>query len=43
MFNDDVFDFIPTLMPMMIDEEMKQVNLQSSNKINDDNNDVDDD
>lgn len=43
MFNDEVFDFIPILMPMMIDEEMKQVYLQSSNKINDDDNDVDDD
>lgn len=42
MFNDDVFDFIPTLMPMMMDEEMKQVNLQSSkNNTNDDDKNVD--
>jgi hypothetical protein len=43
MFNDDVFDFIPIHnMPMMIDdEETKEVNLQSSNKTNDNN--VDDD
>ena len=42
MFNDDVFDFIPILMPIMMDEEMKQVNLQSStNNSNDDDKNVD--
>ena len=43
MFNDDVFDFIPILMPIMMDEEMKQVNLQSSkNNTNDDDDNNDD-